>query len=222
MAPRAWPHLLLYRHVGWCPAIHFQVTHSSLNSLQNTLLKPYPSTVCATASRTIRVCSRDASCDAQSVVAALCCSCCAPDSASARCCTAPYCLPWSHGAPRRGRLTVLMASITAASIHTSGATATAATIPLALDPVVAASIRCGWKTCCHQRSIDAKNEWSSKGFGALSRAPRRFRGSEPICCTLPGLERAAIRSESVPQAACARKSAKTFNSVGGQTKNFTP
>ena len=171
MAPRAWSHLGRYRHVGWCPAIHFQVTHSSLNSLQNTLLKPGPSTVCATASRTIRVCSRDVSCDAQSVVAALCCSCCAPDSASARCCTAPYCLPWSHGAPRRGQLTVLMASITAASIHTSGATATAATIPLALDPVVAASIRCGWKTCCHQRSIDAKNEWNSKVFFAsFSRA----------------------------------------------------
>ena len=176
MAPRAWPHLGRYRHVGWCPAIHFQVTHSSLNSLQNTLLKPGPSTVCATASRTIRVCSRDASCDAQIVVSALCCSCCAPDSASARCCTAPYCLPWSHGAPRRGRLTVLMASITAASIHTSGATATAATIPLALDPVVAASIRCGWKTCCHQRSIDAKNEWSSKVFCRyLSRATKAQR-----------------------------------------------
>ena len=40
MVPRAWPHLGRYRHVGWCPAIHFQVTHSSLNSLQNTLLKP--------------------------------------------------------------------------------------------------------------------------------------------------------------------------------------
>ena len=177
MAPRAWPHLGRYRHVGWCPAIHFQVTHSSLNSLQNTLLKPYPSTVCATASRTIRVCSRDASCDAQSVVAALCCSCCAPDSASARCCTAPYCLPWSHGAPRRGRLTVLMASITAASIHTSGATATAATIPLALETVVAALIRCEWKTCCHQRSSTPRTSGAPKCFVAISREPRRLRGS---------------------------------------------
>ena len=138
MAPRAWPHLGRYRHVDRCPAIHFQVTHRSLNSLQNTLLKPCPTRVCATASHTIRGCSRHAGRDARSVVTALCCSCCKPKSARDRCCRSVLPAAEPRCTTRSRRLTVLMDSITEESIRASCATATAAVMSRALDPVVAA------------------------------------------------------------------------------------